>query len=142
MQLPASLFLRPGLRSIIQAAKRALWQGGKFFYVLSPVGGIIYLNLLKASWQASYGKPKRQGSAERNSLPADHPYTISALDVCYVLEEDKGCQNKERDKDADRPDHVAEEAGHGNAAFLSNGTHHEVGGIAYVAVCAHKHGTG
>ena len=53
-----------------------------------------------------------------------------------------GQDQEQRDQDTHGPGHVTEEAGHGHALFFGDGTHHEVGGVADVAVGAHEHGTG
>ncbi len=167
MQLPASLFLQPWLHSIgrrnINMARGEKFLSlrtcrSHFMLYRQYVAASSLLNSLQEqpshyrytvarlvmhSEKLMQSKQKKDKDPQKEALSLRTLFKISAFaDDCCVLEEDKGCQNKERNEDADRPDHVAEEAGHGNAAFLSNGAHHEVGGIAYIAVCAHKHGTG
>ena len=53
--------------------------------------------------------------------------------------ENQGMHNKQRNQNAKRPRHIAEEAGHFHFALLGDGFHHKVRRVADVAECAHKH---
>src|SRR5690349_17992496 len=55
-------------------------------------------------------------------------------------EEDEREHDEQRHQHGARPGHVAEEAGHGDAALLGNRLDHQVGRVADVRVGAHEHG--
>src|SRR5690606_30618566 len=57
---------------------------------------------------------------------------IRMLGLRIVLEPNKCHHHKQRHQDADRPQHVAKEAGHGHAAIFCNRFDHQVGGITNV----------
>ena len=58
-----------------------------------------------------------------------------------MLKEDKCSEEKERDQDYQRVDHVTEKAGHLDLVLFGDRLDHKVGGVADVGIGAHKHRT-
>ena len=97
---------------------------------------LIYIGY---SYSAVYRKIGRPDVSVRPAGVFRRPRKAVYRFLKYLPHEENQCvEQEERHQNAERPGHVAEEAGHGHFALFGDGFYHEVGGVADVAERAHE----
>ena len=99
----------------------------------------IYAVYLKSGTDAQRKKkrpPSQEAAFSVLSLPARR------FEQAYFRLQENDVDNEERrEQNADRPEHVAKEGRHLDAAFAHDAHAHQIGSIADVSHCAHEHST-